>query len=99
VAFLQGCYRIAALAAGLAALAVVPMPAQATTRVVTTCADSGAGSLRADVAAAASGDTIDRWNHCGLKRGADCGRCAHCAMAAPVHHFPFRPDSIIGMTP
>jgi hypothetical protein len=27
------------------------------------------------------------------------GDGAHCAMAAPVHHFPFRPDSIIGMTP
>jgi hypothetical protein len=44
---------------GITALACAPREAQAATRTVTTCADTGAGSLRATVAAAASGDTVD----------------------------------------
>jgi hypothetical protein len=46
---------------GLALLAVIawPSPAQAATRTVTNCNDSGAGSLRAMITGAASGDTID----------------------------------------
>jgi hypothetical protein len=40
-------------------LAAAPGPAAAVTRTVTTCADSGPGSLRAVVAAAHSGDLID----------------------------------------
>jgi hypothetical protein len=48
-------------ALGLALLAVIvwPSPAQAATRTVTNCNDSGAGSLRAMITGAASGDTID----------------------------------------
>jgi len=47
------------LALCLAAILAVPLPALASTITVTTCADSGAGSLRDAVAAAISGDTID----------------------------------------
>lgn len=53
----QRCF-LAACAVG-AALAGTSSPAHAATRTVTTCADSGAGSLRATIAAAASGDTVD----------------------------------------
>ena len=55
----HSCYRAAACAAGIAALLAIPVTTHAATRLVTTCADSGAGSLRANVAAAASGDTVD----------------------------------------
>jgi hypothetical protein len=44
---------------GIAALMGTPTTARAATRVVTSCADTGTGSLRAAVASAASGDTID----------------------------------------
>jgi hypothetical protein len=50
---------LAACWVSIAALAGAASSAHAATRVVTTCADSGAGSLRATVAAAASGDTVD----------------------------------------
>ena len=53
------CYGAAVSAAGLATLLAVPMTSHAATRLVTTCADSGAGSLRSTVAASASGDTVD----------------------------------------
>ncbi len=43
----------------LAALCVLPCAARASTRTVTNLNDSGAGSLRAIIATAASGDTID----------------------------------------
>ncbi len=43
---------------GVAAFAM-PAAAHAATQVVTTCADSGAGSLRAAVAGALSGDVVD----------------------------------------
>lgn len=70
----QTCLRVALCAAGLAAFSIVPSPAKAATRTVTTCADSGAGSLRAMVAGAASGDTIDlrslACNRIGLTSGA-----------------------------
>jgi len=46
-------------AATLATACWLPLPAQAATRVVTHCNDSGAGSLRAAAAAANSGDLID----------------------------------------
>ena len=55
----HSCPRAAVCAAALAALLAVPTTVNAVTRSVTTCADSGAGSLRATVAAAASGDTVD----------------------------------------
>ena len=55
----QSNYRAAALAAGFAALSAVSTPVNAATRVVTNCADSGPGSLRAAVAGAADGDTVD----------------------------------------
>ncbi|HEX5123210.1 MAG TPA: choice-of-anchor Q domain-containing protein [Rhodanobacteraceae bacterium] len=47
------------LALCLAAVLAAPLPALASTITVTTCADSGAGSLRDAVATAISGDTID----------------------------------------
>ena len=43
----------------LAALGALPGAARATTRTVTNLADSGAGSLRATIAAATDGDTIN----------------------------------------
>jgi hypothetical protein len=47
-------------ALGLALLAAMAWPqAQAATRTVTNCNDSGAGSLRAMITGAASGDTVD----------------------------------------
>ncbi|WP_149194450.1 choice-of-anchor Q domain-containing protein [Luteimonas suaedae] len=54
---------------GVAGLGLVSVPGQAhaATHLPTTCADSGAGSLRATVAGAASGDTVDL-------RGLSCGR-------------------------
>lgn len=59
MALAHSCLRAAVCAAALAALLAVPTTVNAATRSVTTCADSGAGSLRATVAAAASGDTVD----------------------------------------
>jgi hypothetical protein len=56
--FTQSCL-VGACWVGIAALSGASSPAHAATRTVTTCADSGAGSLRATVAAAASGDTVD----------------------------------------
>jgi len=55
----HSCLRAAVCAAAFAALLAVPTTAHAATRLVTTCADTGTGSLRATVAAAASGDTVD----------------------------------------
>ncbi|HZV22481.1 MAG TPA: choice-of-anchor Q domain-containing protein [Luteimonas sp.] len=56
---LQTCCRAAACVAGLLALWAAPAPSHAATHTVTNCADTGAGSLRAAVAVAASGDTVD----------------------------------------
>src|SRR6185369_13561365 len=55
-----GNIRMQPIAACLAAaFALAPHLALATTRVVNTCADDGVGSLRQQVSAANSGDTID----------------------------------------
>ena len=58
--FAQTSLKQALLGASLVAIgALLPSAAHAVTRVVSNCNDSGAGSLRSTVSAAASGDTID----------------------------------------
>jgi hypothetical protein len=47
------------LAAAIVAGLLLAGPAAATTRMVTACADTGAGGLRQTIAASASGDTVD----------------------------------------
>jgi predicted outer membrane repeat protein len=59
VTLVHSFFRAAACAVGLAALSAVPMPVHAATHLVTNCANAGAGSLRATIATAASGDTVD----------------------------------------
>jgi hypothetical protein len=57
MSFHQSRYWVAACLAGLAALWALPV--HAATHFVTNCADTGAGSLRAAVAAASDGDLVD----------------------------------------
>jgi len=60
MSIVPGNIRMQPIAACLAAaFALAPPLALATTRVVNTCADDGVGSLRQQVSAANSGDTID----------------------------------------
>lgn len=66
----------------LAALGLsgVFLPVLATPPAVTNCADSGTGSLRASVAGAASGDTIDLSN-----LSLTCGTITLTTAAIPIH--------------
>lgn len=74
---------IALLAAALA----VPGVSHAAVRLVTNCSDSGAGSLRAAIATAASGDVVD------LSR-LTCTRIILCNVAKPdVSRSPLLSDA------
>lgn len=57
-------FRSIAATTGLSLLSALamPSPAQAATRTIANCNDSGAGSLRAAIAASASGDVVDLRN-------------------------------------